>query len=231
MRPYIVINGKESTLIKGLLIQKLPPIIKPLIRTEVEEIDGRDGDIITPLGYSAYDKEIEIGLHGQYDVNDIIDYFNASGRITFSNEPDKYYKFAIYNSIDLEKLIRYRTAVVTIHCQPFKYSAIEDAVTVSANHMTIRNRGNTVSKPRLTVTGSGIVKINLNGTQVFQIDMSTSPVIIDSAEMNAYDTSGNFLHRKVVGNYDDFVLASGINEITTTGTVTGLSIVNYSRWI
>ena len=231
MRPYVVINGKESDLIKGLMIQKLPPIIKPKIRTEIEEIDGRDGDIITPLGYSAYDKEIEIGLYGQYDVNDVIDYFNASGRITFSNEPDKYYKFAIYNSIDLEKLIRYRTAVVTFHCQPFKYSAIEGVVETASDSLQIRNRGNTVSKPRLTISGSGIVKIYLNGTQVFQVDMTTSPVIIDSAEMNAYDTSGNFLNRKVVGNYDDFVLASGINEITTTGTVTGLSIVNYSRWI
>ena len=46
---YIVLNGMKSTLIKGLLISELPPITKPLIRTKTEEIDGRDGDIVTKL--------------------------------------------------------------------------------------------------------------------------------------------------------------------------------------
>ena len=60
MNNYIILNGQISTNITGLLIQSLPPISKPKIRTQIEEIDGRDGDIVTPLGYSAYDKEISI---------------------------------------------------------------------------------------------------------------------------------------------------------------------------
>ena len=47
---YISLNGYKSTLIKGLLISELPPITKPLQRNKVEEIDGRDGDIVTKLG-------------------------------------------------------------------------------------------------------------------------------------------------------------------------------------
>ena len=42
---YVILNGVKSTTIKGLLIQSLPPISKPLMRTSIEEIDGRDGDI------------------------------------------------------------------------------------------------------------------------------------------------------------------------------------------
>lgn len=231
MRPYIVINGKESTNVNGLMIQKLPPITRPKMRTEVEEIDGRDGDIVTPLGFSAYDKEIEIGLYGQYDVNDVLSFFDTSGKITFSNEPDKYYKFAIYNQIDLEKLVRFRTAVVTMHVQPFKYSAIEGEVTTNTDSLTIRNRGNVVSKPRLSLTGEGILKVYLNENQIFQIDMTTETIIIDSEELNAYAPDGTFLNRHVVGSYDDFVLKSGINEITIDGTVTEMSILNYSRWL
>ena len=37
---YCILNGKKSTLIKGLLIQSLPPITKPLQRTQIDEIDG-----------------------------------------------------------------------------------------------------------------------------------------------------------------------------------------------
>jgi phosphotransferase system enzyme I (PtsI) len=48
--------------VNGLMITKLPPIKKPQMRVTAEEIDGRDGDIVTELGFSAYDKDIEIGV-------------------------------------------------------------------------------------------------------------------------------------------------------------------------
>lgn len=133
MRNYIILNGKNSNEINGLLIQELPPISKPLIRTEVEEIDGRDGDIVTPLGYSAYDKELTIGLYKDFDVNEVAAYFNSEGTVIFSNEPDKYYYYQITAQIDFERLVRYRTATVTMHCQPFKYSATEQPITEDAS--------------------------------------------------------------------------------------------------
>ena len=46
IRPYIVLNGINSQTIPGLIISKLPPISKPLQRTLVETVDGRDGDIM-----------------------------------------------------------------------------------------------------------------------------------------------------------------------------------------
>ena len=75
MRNYIILNGISSNTISGLLVSTLPSISKPKIRTQTEEIDGRDGDIVTKLGYSAYDKEIEIGLYGNYDTDDVIESF------------------------------------------------------------------------------------------------------------------------------------------------------------
>ena len=126
MRNYIIINGKKSDYVRGLMIQELPPITLPPMRTEIIEIEGRDGDIVEKLGYQAYDKEFTIGLYGDYDVNQIISYFAQSGSIIFSNEPDKYYQFEMISQIDLERLIRYKTATITLHVQPFKYSAINE---------------------------------------------------------------------------------------------------------
>ena len=128
MRNYIILNGTNSNTITGLLIQSLAPISKPLMRTEIEEIDGRDGDIITPLGFSAYDKQITIGLYGTYDINAIIAFFNSEGTVTFSNEPDKYYNYQIYDQIDFERLVRFKTATVTLHCQPFKFATTGETV-------------------------------------------------------------------------------------------------------
>ena len=125
MRDYIILNNKNSNEIKGLLIQNLPPITKPRIRAEIDEIDGRDGDIVTPLGYGAYDKVFSIGLYGDFDINEVIKYFDSEGIVVFSNEPNKYYNYKILEQIDFEKLIRFRTADVMMHVQPFKYSTTE----------------------------------------------------------------------------------------------------------
>lgn len=123
---YLILNGTNSNTIPGLIISSLPPITKPEMRVAIDEIDGKDGDQITKLGYSAYDKEIEIGLSYNYDVNQVLAFFNTEGIVTFSNEPDKYYRYTIVDQIDLEKLIRFKTATVTMHVQPFKYELTEE---------------------------------------------------------------------------------------------------------
>lgn len=238
IRPYIIINGKSSMEVSGLLISELPPITKPMMRVTAEEIDGRDGDIVIPLGFSAYDKDITIGLHGQFDLDEVMDFFNQSGKITFSNEPDKFYKFAQYNGIDFEKLIRYKTAKVTFHVQPFKYAlnesekAFDFSSSATSGELSIRNNGNYVSRPQIKLTGTGTVNLSINGAQVMVIDMSENPVIIlDSTEMNAYAPDTSLMNRKVTGNYDNLVLKSGKNIISYMGSLTQIAVNNYSRWL
>ena len=237
-RPYIVINGKPSTKIEGLLICSTPSIRKPLKRSNKEEIDGVDGDIITVLGYSAYDKSFEIGLTKDYDIDEVIEYFNTSGTVIFSNEPDKYYNFNLLEAIDFEKLIRFKTATVTMHVQPFKYSAIESERNFTFNDtegsFKIKNAGNIESKPLISLEGSGAINLYLNGVEVLAVQLDTSPssISIDVNSMNAYNPiSGAFLNRYVIGDYNNLMLKVGQNTIAFTGNVTNISIKHYSRWI
>lgn len=234
MRNYVVINGVNSLTINGLAIKELPPISKPLMRATREEIDGRDGDIITNLGYSAYDKTMEIGLFGNYDVNEIIEFFNQDGTIIFSDESDKYYYFKILNQIDYDKLIKFRTASVTFHVQPFKYEVGETATSLSTGDNTITNEGNIYSMPTLTISGSGTISVSLNGNQIFSIDLSeTNDIEINIAKLEAYDPNNTttLLNRLVTGDYDDFKLLAGNNTITISGTITSASINYVSRWL
>lgn len=237
MIPYIIINGVSSKHINGLLIQSLPPISKPKMRTTIEEIDGRDGDIVTPLGYAAYNKPLSIGLKGDYNVDDVIAYFNTSGKITFSNELDKYYNFAIYDTIDFNRLIRFKTANINIHVQPFKYSLDEPPITVNnaGQKLTIpvRNTGNIYSKPKLTITGKGTIAVYLNDTQIFNIELSAAgeTILIDAVSMNATDPDGNYLNRQVTGDYDNLRLVTGVNNLKITGDFSTVTVENYSRWI
>lgn len=233
MRNYIILNGVNSNTIAGLLISTLPPITKPKIRTQTEEIDGRDGDIVTKLGYSAYDKEIEIGLYGNYDTDEVIEYFNSEGNIVFSNEADKYYKYQILDQIDFAKLIRFKTAKVTLHVQPFKYPLQEQPITISGE-TTVTNGGNIYSKPVLNISGSGEIEVTLNGEQIFNIDLGSeeADITIDTNQMEAYnpDTT-ELMNRQVTGDYSLFKLQAGNNTISLSGSVTSANISNYTRWI
>jgi phage-related protein len=231
---FITLNGIRSDSVKGLLISELPPVVKPQQRTEIEEIDGRDGDIVTKLGYSAYDRTMLIGLHGDFDIDDVIRFFDSEGEAVFSNEPDKLYKYQILDDIEFERLIRFRKAKVSFHVQPFKYSAVERIKTINAeteDSFRVLNSGNTVARPRITITGSGTINLSLNNHQMFVINLGNEGYItIDTEEMNAY--KGSVLKNRIVtGNYDNFALTLGMNVISWTGDVDAVSIEKYSRWI
>lgn len=353
---YIELNGEKSSNVKGLIIQSLPPITKPKMRTSIEDIDGRDGDIVTRLGYAAYDKELRIGLHGDFDVDDAIAFFDSEGEVVFGNEPDKYYRYQILDQIDFERLVRFRTAKVKMHVQPYKYDAVdrtfdivnqflhvEDStankfgitvtssngnirvagkatsdvdievpiermslsgsytLTASAsgsaagcalrlidgspsrsfggsymelksngdstmtaaadssaeydalwlgikagtsvdftlnvtmasngfNQISLTNRGNVVSRPTVTVYGSGNVEFAINSVTVLSFSIDDGYITIDAEEMNAYHGDA-LMNRHVTGDYADLVMKVGENVISWRGDVTGIKVEDFSRWI
>lgn len=165
MRNYIILNNKNSNTISGLIIQELAPISKPLQRTQVETIDGRDGDIVTSLGYAAYNKKIKIGLYGNFDINEIIAYFATQGTAIFSNEPDKYYNYHILDQIDYERLVRFRVATVTMHVQPFKYSATEQPITVDVSGQAISGEGSDIVLDNTAEAPFNVLRHKGNATQ------------------------------------------------------------------
>lgn len=244
MGNYCILNGINSNELTGLLVSSLPPISKPLMRTQIETIDGRDGDIVTNLGYSAYDKKMEIGLYGDYDIDEIIAFFASEGTVTFSNEADKYYLYTIVDQIDFDRLVRYRTATVTFHVQPYKYDATETEIDYTNTYtedntlyydgtpeITVTNAGNAISKPILTIYGSGDITVSLNSNQIFSIALGDYEYItIDTNAMEAY-MGGVLLNRLVTGDYADFSLAVGANTLSFAGDVSEVLIENYSRWI
>lgn len=353
---YVELNGEKSTSVKGLIIQSLPPISKPKMRTSIETIDGRDGDVVTKLGYSAYDKQLSIGLHGDFDIDDAISFFDSEGEVVFGNEPDKYYRYQILDQIDFERLVRFRTAKVKMHVQPFKHDAvdrtfdivnqflhIEDStaskfgitvtssdgsirvsgnatsdvdievpiesmslsgsytLTASAsgsaagcalrlidgspsmsfggsymelksdgdstmtatadsdaeydalwldikagtsvdftlgvtmasgsfNEISLTNRGNVVSRPTVTVHGSGNVELAINAITVLSFSIDDGYTTIDAEEMNAYH-GDTLMNRRVTGDYADLALKVGENVMSWRGNVTGIKVEDFSRWL
>ncbi len=236
MRPYVIINGVNSNTINGLLVQSLPPISKPQMRTTIEEIAGRDGDIVTTTGFKAYDKTMSVGLYGDYNTDEIIDYLSQSGEIVFSNEPDKYYKFACYAKADYERLIRFKTANITYHIQPYKYDFTEKLIDLNNENdrglkITVINKGNTISRPNIIFTGSGIIRLYINEIMVLILRLTGLTTVILGADGNTRDINGAFLNRRVEGDLSDIVLNKGANVVSLRGNVTNIKISEFSRWL
>lgn len=168
MISYIELNGEKSTNVKGLIIQSLPPITKPKMRTSNATIDGRDGDVVTKLGYAAYDKEVSIGLHGDFDIDDAIAFLDSEGEVVFSNEPDKYYRYQILDQIDFKRLVRFRTAKVKMHVQPFKYDAVDRTFDIVNQFLHVGDYA--AYRFGITVISSG-GSISVSGNATSDVDM------------------------------------------------------------
>lgn len=229
---YVVWKGKDSREIKGLLICDLPPITKPLIRTKETVIDGVDGSLIEELGYASYDKSIAVALKVGADVDTIIEYFTGNGEITFSNEPYKYYKARIIKDIDYKRLLRYRTATITFRVQPFKYDRAETEIvsTPESHSMVVENIGNHTAKPIITIKGTGVIELSLNGTVICQYTFpeGDDTVIFDSEKQDAYWGS-SLKNRAMTGEFP--ILEKGNNVLSWSSTVESVRIKHYSRWL
>lgn len=230
---YLIINGQKSLSIQGLMIQSLPPITKPMMRAQIDEVDGRDGDIITPLGFQAYDRTVTIGLTKHFDIDEVIRFFNSYGEVVFSNEPYKIYQFDILAQIDFERLLRFRTATVTFHVQPFKHSIVEMPLEYSSNldDIEILNNGNIYSKPKIEIFGQGDIDVTVNDEMTLAIELGNEgTIIIDAEKLEAYNFTG-LKNRLVSGNYDNIILEIGKNSLGFIGDVSRVVVSNYSRWI
>lgn len=187
---YIELNGEKSTSVKGLIIQSLPPISKPKMRTSIETIDGRDGDVVTKLGYSAYDKQVGIGLHGDFDIDDAIAFFDSEGEVVFGNEPDKYYRYQILDQIDFERLVRFRTAKVKMHVQPFKHDAVDRTFDIVNQFLHVED--STASKFGIKVTSSdGSIRVAGNATSDVDIEVPIESMSLSGSYTLTASASGS----------------------------------------
>jgi len=233
---YVVYNGVNSNTIPGLIIQELPPIIKPKLRTEITEIDGLDGSLIENLGYESYEKILKIGITPEANIDAINWYFSGSGEIVFSNEPEKYYKCSFLESLEYERLVTFKECEVSIYVQPFKYLLDEPIVDITIDTETsidVTNQGYIESKPIFTFYGSGIIEISINDLAQFQVDLTnieSGSLIVDCEKQDCLDGdgSGTYRNRAMTGVFP--TLPNGMNTVTYTGNLTRIIINPKSRW-
>ena len=203
------------------------------MKTNKIEIDGRDGDIVEKVGYESYTKSVGIGLTRNFNIDEVINYFTGEGELVLSDEPNKVYLASIYDSIEYDRLLRMRKATIKFYVQPYKYLKDEDKVELDVTTHTsveVINKGLEISKPIISLEGSGTVEIAVNNINIFKYTFPNdeTKVIIDSLEEEAY-YEGIYKNRNMLGEFPK--LSVGSNVISWTGTLTNISIEPKSRWL
>lgn len=219
---WIIFKGIHSSELE-LIITKLPPIMKPPYKYEVEKINGRSGGKIREYGYDVYEKQMEIFLDNPDRIDDVISYLSGSGELITSDEKDKYYIASVLEQVDYNRLAMYRTAKVVFLVQPFKYARNEEYT----QSLEVYNQGNYMSEPIINITGNGQVNLSINGEKKCTLNISGS-ITLDSQNEIAYN--GTIIqNRRMTGDFP--ILRPGLNTITYTGNVTKVETLVRSRWL
>ncbi len=251
----------SSESIPGLIINELPPIQMTPKRVKKIEIEGRDGDIVEELGYMSYDKPIQMSLTEGYDIDKVFGWLNNSGKLILSNEPNKVYTAAVYDTVAFERLVKFKTATVKFHVQPFKKFtedwAISYADTTGNLKEWARNEGNIYSYPIIeakigTVNWFGLYlkrerddvlgTYDENGNINVYFDKEegkTYSAIIDceKVKVTIKDNEGVDVPIKHLHYSGKLILAPGDNQVHLEryggfeGDMTEMKISNMSRWL
>ena len=205
----MIFKNINSEDISGLIICSEPPISSSAIKTKETTIDGRDGAIVEKLGYKTRIRNVEIGLKKDANVDKILSYFSGEGDLIFKNENDKVYKAAIYEQVDLERLLRLRKGSVAFYCQPFKYKRNDIFETIKDNKVK-EKKGEYLEL--LNCAEQNVVDLKLEGSTTQATRSGKN--LLDNTATTKISNGITF-----TVNSDGTVLADGTNDATANSSL------------
>ena len=220
-------KDKDSYLDYGIIINKLPPLVKPERKVQEIEIDGRDGDLT--IDYKTY-KPITFPLECtilDFDrIDEVKAWLDGFGDLIFSWQNDKKYVAKLINRIDIAQSLEiFGEFPLIFKAQPFAYELNNDIITLTAS-ATVTNPGSASSMPMIKIYGAGTIDLTIN-SNVIHLTNVVDYVTIDSDLMDCYkDTvlKNNYMN----GEFP--VLLIGDNIISWIGAVTKIEITpNWRR--
>ena len=221
----------------GMVIEHYPSIIIPSRSQEVENIPGRNGDLLIDYGsFNNYEQPYQAFL----DVKEIgglnavmprlVDWL--MGHEGYQRLEDTYfpdiYRMAYYSggSEFLNIFGEYGEGTLTFVCAPEKYFKMgEREIVLSQNHY-LKNPSAFGAMPLIQITGDGTNgNLIFNGNS-FGIKTVPSLITIDTKTHRAYNGTTNYSNL-ITGKYEDLKMEKE-TTITWSGGITGVTIT--PRW-
>lgn len=233
MRYWFEWNGTDCRT-KGIRLRSMPEIIRPEERVGHVVIPGRAGELTVTEGddiYNSYIQTIPLAIDSLADVAAAEAWLRGDGYVTFCGQPTLMQRARVINAVTFTKHSKnsaWYEGDVQFYCEPLKQQVTESAVEVTASGTVIENPGDVVSRPKITITGSGDITIRIRTTAISLTDAATG-WIVDSDLQWVTNSSGTPQMGVYTGNFP--VIAPGENTVQFTGNVTKLTIEGRWRYL
>ena len=228
----LIVWGGEPSSDYGMVIGEAPAFDKPIRRTEVFNVPGRNGSILFQNG-SFDDVTRTYKVWVGENTNNLADRVNALTAWLYSKtgytrlednfEPDVY-RLAYYsgsNNVSNE-LMQYGETDLTFTCRPERFYKNAESPIAVVNGDKLVNTTKFASKPLIKITAAGTVILSINGVSITAT--VTDYLYIDCERMNAYRLTSENKNDKISGAFPNIVPGTNAVSISVTGTLTGVEI-------
>ena len=231
-RQGLIVYGGEASDDYGIVVSEAPVFDKPVRKTEVFNVPGRNGSILFQQNaFEDVTRTYKVWVLEGVDnlvtkVNAISAWlFSKTGyqRLEDSFEPDVF-RLAYYSGGNefANQLLMAAEADLSFTCRPERfYKDGENEIEVS-NGDKINNLTRFASKPLIHIEGTGTVTVSIAGTTITAKDL-VDYINIDCDRMDAYRLTSENRNDKISGTFPTIV--PGQNTIGITGSVTKVTIV------
>ncbi len=232
-------NGVSSADLK-LVVQKLPPRPVPKQRVTSYTVPGRSGSLHTTDGsYDSVVLTVECVVTDSSKIPEICVTYQGSGRLTHDGILGYYYIATVLNISDIARMSsKWGVFQIQFECQPFLYHDAGDvpvSFAFDANGNLLNgggsfiNPGTVSALPKITVFGTGTIKMTLNGLSYTFADVAGS-ITVDSDNLTVY-TGAAIVNSKMTGSgFPYYKTGSNSEAYQLIGQGQLVSITRTPRW-
>lgn len=226
----LIVYGGGASSDYGIVVSEAPTFDKPTRRSNVFNIQGRNGSIIFQDGsFDDVTRSYKVWI--AEDDNDLVDKVNAvSGwlysktgyqRLEDSFEPDVF-RLAYYNGSGniSNELMAYGETTISFTCRPERFLKSGEDETEVQNGGSIYNPTRFEAKPLIHIEGTGTVSVSISGKSITA--SITDYINIDCDRLDAYRLPSENKNSSITGTFP--TLIEGKNTIGLTGSITKCTI-------
>lgn len=230
-------NNKNSYEDFGVLVKTRPSIPLPERNVTYIEIPGRDGSLTEDDDtYKNITISVDCFIFDENYLSERIEDIKGwltrvKSDLVFSHKPNIKYIGQVVNSMEIMETLKVvNEFTITFNCEPYNYPVFNPLIEVEEQDTKIDNIFTRVSKPTITIFGTGNITLNIKDywgeIQTVSFTSVDDHITIDSALMECYKDD-TLCNDKMIGDFP--VLGLGENYISWTGNVQKIEILTNFR--
>ena len=186
----------------------------------------------------AYSITVTLRMLYDADLSAVYSWLSGSGRLVFSDTPDRYYNVSACAGISSKRIgaaNTIREVKIKLTCAPFAYAVANDPVELPSSPAQLQTIGTMYSEPLIEISGTGDVTLTVNGVTL-DISGMSGTIYIDVHTCQVYKIeygSKVSILSSTTGLIEKMVLVpdtEAVNVISWTGDVSGVKITKNERW-